>query len=86
MKNESSISDLYLSEYHLKKGDTLIAIRHSEYAVKLSKEANAPYYYLTALSHSGSINPKKAPFYIKEVKRINDSLLFAERTARNQIS
>lgn len=84
MKNESSISDLYLSEYHLKKGDTIKAIRHTESALKLSKEANAPYYYLTALTHAGSINPKKAPFYIQEFKRINDSLLFAERTARNQ--
>ena len=55
-----------------------------ESALKKSKEANAPYYYITSLTHAGSINPKKAPFYIKEVKRINDSLLFAERTARNQ--
>lgn len=84
MKNESSISDLYLSEYHIKKGDTLKAIQHSESAMKLSREANAPYYYLTALTNAGSINPKKAPLYIQEFKRINDSLLFAERTARNQ--
>ncbi|MFN3967514.1 tetratricopeptide repeat protein [Flavobacterium sp.] len=84
LKNESAVSDIYLSEYFIKKGDTAKANAHAESALKLSKEADAPYYYLTALTHAGSINPKKAPVYIKEYHRINDSLLFAERTARNQ--
>lgn len=84
IKNESAISDLYLSEYYMEKKDFFKANHHAESALKKSKEANAPYYYITSLTHAGSINPKKAPFYIKEVKRINDSLLFAERTSRNQ--
>jgi signal transduction histidine kinase len=84
IKNESAISDLYLSEYYSKNKDFVNANHHAESALKKSKEANAPYYYLTALTHAGSINPKKAPFYIQEFKRINDSLLLAERTARNQ--
>ncbi|MFN7013676.1 MAG: tetratricopeptide repeat protein, partial [Bacteroidia bacterium] len=84
IKNESAVSDIYLSEYFIKKGDTAKANAHAESALRLSKEANAPYYFLTALSHAGSINPKKAPIYIKEYHRINDSILFAERQARNQ--
>ncbi|WP_284651131.1 ATP-binding protein [Flavobacterium terrisoli] len=82
--NESAVSDVYLSEYYIKKNDSLKANIHAESAVRLSKEADAPYYYLTALTNAGSINPKKAPKYIQEYHRLNDSLLFAERTARNQ--
>lgn len=84
IKNESAVSDLYLSEYYSKNKDLVIANHYAESALKKSKEANAPYYYLTALTQAGSINPKKAPLYIQEFKRVNDSLLFAERTARNQ--
>lgn len=83
-KDESSISDIYLSEYYIQRKDSIKATQYAESAIKLSKNANSPDFYLTALTNAGSINPKKAPFYIKEVKRINDSLLFAERTARNQ--
>lgn len=84
IKNESAVSDIYLSEFYIKQKDTISAYMHSERALQLAKEANAPYYYLTALSNAGSINPKKAPKYIKEYHRVNDSLLFNERNARNQ--
>ncbi|WP_284651132.1 tetratricopeptide repeat-containing sensor histidine kinase [Flavobacterium terrisoli] len=84
IKNESAISDIYLSEVYLNRKDTLKANLYAESALKLAKEADAPYYYVTALTNAGSINPKKAPKYIQEYHRLNDSLLFAERTARNQ--
>ena len=78
------MKDVYLSNYfHLNK-DSINANFHAESALKLSREAKAPDFYLTALTHAGSINPKKAPIYIQEFKHINDSLLFTERTARNQ--
>ncbi|MBA4135241.1 MAG: hypothetical protein C0525_11000 [Flavobacterium sp.] len=84
LKDESAMTDVYLSNYfHLNK-DSINANFHAESALKLSREAKAPDFYLTALTHAGSINPKKAPMYIQEFKHINDSLLFAERTARNQ--
>lgn len=84
LKDESAMTDVYLSNYfHLNK-DSINANFHAESALKLSREAKAPDFYLTALTNAGSINPKKAPMYIQEFKRINDSLLFAERTARNQ--
>jgi signal transduction histidine kinase/Tfp pilus assembly protein PilF len=84
LKDESSITDVYLSTYFLLKRDSVNANLHAESALKLSREAKAPDFYLTALTNAGSINPKKAPLYIQEFKRINDSLLFAERMARNQ--
>lgn len=84
VKNESAVSDIYLSEFYIKRRDTLKANLHAESALQLAKEAKAPYYYLTALSNAGSINPKKAPKYIKEYHQINDSILFIERNARNQ--
>ncbi|RKS00964.1 MULTISPECIES: tetratricopeptide repeat-containing sensor histidine kinase [unclassified Flavobacterium] len=84
LKDESAICDINLSEYFSKKGNSLKANLHAESALKLAKESKASYYYLIALSHAGSINPKKAPIYIKEYHRINDSILFAERTSRNQ--
>ena len=84
IKNESAVCDIYLSEYFSKKGDSLKANLHAESALKLAKDSKASYYYLTALSHAGSINPKKASKYIKDYHRINDSLLFVERNARNQ--
>jgi signal transduction histidine kinase len=84
IKNEQSVSNIYLSEYYFLKKDTLKAIQYSEKALQLAKEAKAPYYYLTALSVAGTINYKKAPQYIREYHQKNDSLLFAERNARNQ--
>jgi len=84
VKNEQSITNLNLSEFYFKKKDSILARIYIEKALVLAKESNAPYYYLTALSNAGSINPKKAPKYIKEYHQLNDSLLFAERTARNQ--
>ncbi|WP_162126920.1 tetratricopeptide repeat protein [Flavobacterium phycosphaerae] len=84
IKNEQSVSNIYLSEYFFLKKDTLKAIQYSEKALRLAKEAKAPYYYLTALSNAGAINSKKAPQYIKEYHQKNDSLLFDERNARNQ--
>ncbi|MEK8178907.1 ATP-binding protein [Flavobacterium buctense] len=84
LKDENAICNINLSEYFSKKGDSLKANFHAELALKLAKESKASYYYLTALSHAGSINSKKAPNYIKEYHRVNDSMLFAERTARNE--
>lgn len=84
LKDESAMTEVYLSKYFLLKRDSVNANLHAESALKLSREAKAPDFYLTALTHAGSINPKKAPLYIQEFKRINDSLLFTERSARNQ--
>lgn len=84
LKDESAIASIYLSKYFILKKDSTKANFHAESAIKLSREAKAPDYYMTSLVHAGSINPKKAPLYIQEFKRVNDSLLFAERTARNQ--
>lgn len=84
LKNENAVCEINLSEYFSKKGDSLKANMHAELALKLAKESKASYYYLTALTHAGSINPKKASIYIKEYHQINDSMLFAERKARNQ--
>ena len=84
IKNEQSVSNMYLSEYYFLKNDTLKAIQYSEKAIQLAKEAKAPYYYLTALSIARAINSKKASQYIKEYHQKNDSMLFVERSARNQ--
>lgn len=84
IKNESAMSDIYLSEFYIKKKDSVRANLHAESALKSTKSSNASDFYLNALTNAGSINPKKAPIYIQEFKRINDSLLFTERTARNQ--
>lgn len=84
IKNEAAISRTYLSEYYAKIKDTLKAIEYSEKAVQLAKESKSSYYYLHALSNAGSINKKKAPEYIEEYHKLNDSLLFEERKARSQ--
>jgi signal transduction histidine kinase len=84
VKDESAMCDIYLSNYYIRKNDSTKANLHAESALKLAKDSKASYYYLTALSHAGSINPKKASKYIKDYHRINDSLLFVERNARNQ--
>ncbi|MFN3752662.1 ATP-binding protein [Flavobacterium sp.] len=84
IKNERSVININLSEYFLKEKDSIKGRQYAEKAVQFAKESKATHYYLTALSHAGSINPKKAPTYIKEYHRINDSILFAERVARNE--
>ncbi|WP_333599588.1 tetratricopeptide repeat-containing sensor histidine kinase [Flavobacterium sp.] len=84
VKNECAVSYLYLSQFYFKKKDILNARIFAEKALKFSKEAKAPYYYLTALSNAGYINSQKASQYIKEYHEKNDSLIFSERNARNQ--
>jgi signal transduction histidine kinase len=83
-KNEYMISNLFTSQFYLKKKDTLKAQFYAEIALKTAKKTGASYYYLTALSNAGSIDSKKAPKFIKEYHEKNDSLLFIERNARNQ--
>jgi len=84
VKNEFSLSNVYLSEYYFQQNDTLNAIRYSEKSLQIAKEAKAPYYYLIALSNAGYVNKNKASQYIKEYHEKNDSLKFEERKTRNQ--
>jgi len=84
IKNEQSLSNVYLSQYYFIKKDTIKAIYYSEKALQLAKEAKAPYYYLLALNNAGSINSKKAPQYIQEYHQKNENQIFEERNARNQ--
>lgn len=84
-KNESAISNMYLSDYYFQKNDTARAIAFSERALQLTTETKTSYYYLTTLSHAGYVNQAKAPFYIKKYHEVNDSLVFEERKARNQL-
>jgi signal transduction histidine kinase len=84
IKDEGAISNIYLAEYYSKIKDTIKAIEYTEKAVKMAKMSKSSYNYLYTLSHAGEINRKRAPIYIKEYHRLNDSLLFEERKARNQ--
>jgi signal transduction histidine kinase len=84
MKNEAAISRIYLAEYYAKMKDTTTAIKYTDKALQLAKESKSSYYYLYTLSNAGTINKQKAPQYIAEYHRLNDSLLFEERKARNQ--
>lgn len=83
-KNEHAISNLFVSQFYFKIKDTLKAQLYAEKTLKETKNLDAPYYYLTALSNAGVVNSKKAPRYIKEYHEKNDSLLFIERNARSQ--
>lgn len=84
IKNECSLSNVYLSEYYFRIKDTSKAISFSEKALQIAKESKAPYYYLIALSHAGFVNKEKAPQYIKEYHEKNDSIQFEQRKVRNQ--
>ena len=84
-KNESAIGNMYLSDYYLQKNDTTSAIKFSEKALQLTSQTKTSYYYLTTLSHAGYVNKAKAPYYIKKYHEVNDSLVFEERKARNQL-
>lgn len=83
-KNEAAISRVYLAEYYSKIRDTITAIKYCEDALQIAKESKSNYYYLYVLSNAGAINREKAPNYIAEYHRLNDSLLFEERKARSQ--
>lgn len=84
MRSEASISKVYLSEYYNEIKDQKNAIYYSEKALELAKKSKENYYYLYTLFNAGVVNKKKAPEYIVEYHRLNDSLLFQERKARNQ--
>lgn len=81
---ESTISYIYLSNYYDSIKDSLKAQLYADKAIKIAKKTNSPYYYLTALSNAGSVDHKKAPYYIIEYHKKSDSLRFVERKARNQ--
>jgi signal transduction histidine kinase len=81
---ESTVSYIYLSNYYDSIKDSLKAQLYADKALQIAKRSNSPYYYLTALSNAGSVDNKKAPYYIKEYHKKSDSLLFMERKARNQ--
>ena len=83
-KKEAGINCMYLSQFYNEKGDITRAKFYSETSLKLTKDSDERYYYLTILSYAGTINTQKAPFYLQEYHRLNDSLMFAERNARNQ--
>ncbi len=84
IKNECSLSYVYLSDYYFRIKDTSKAISYSEKALQIAKESKAPYYYLIALSHAGFVNKSKASKYIKEYHEKNDSIQFEQRKVRNQ--
>ena len=83
-KREAGIVNMYLSQIYNEKGDATKAKEYSDSSLKLTKDSKERYYYLTALSIAGTINIQKAPFYLQEYHKLNDSLMFAERIARNQ--
>jgi signal transduction histidine kinase len=82
--DEAAISRVYLAEYYAKIKDTSTAIQYANQSLQLAKKSKSSYYYLYTLSNAGTINKQKAPQYIAEYHRLNDSLLFEERKARNQ--
>ncbi len=84
IKNECSLSNVYLSDYYFRIKDTSKAIAYSEKALQIAKESKAPYYYLIALSHAGYVNKDKAPKYIKQYHEKSDSIQFEQRKVRNQ--
>ncbi len=84
IKDEAAISKIYLSNYYIELKDTIKAIQCAEQAIQLAKASRNNNYYLYTLSNAGTINTVKAPTYIAEYHRLNDSLLFQERKARNQ--
>ena len=84
VKNECSLSNVYLSDYYFRQRDTLKAILYSEKALQLAKDAKAPNFYLIALSNAGFVNKNKASKYIKEYHEKNDSIQFEQRKVRNQ--
>ncbi len=84
VKNECSLSNVYLSDYYFRIKDTSKAISYSQKALQKAKESKAPYYYLIALSNAGYINKAKASKYIKEYHKKSDSIQFEQRKVRNQ--
>jgi len=82
--NESSLSNVYLSDYYYRVKDTLNANFYAEKALRIAKESKASYYYLIALSNAGFVDKAKGSKYIKEYHEKNDSIRSEERKARNQ--
>lgn len=81
--NECAISNMYLSDYYLQIKDTVKAISFSNKALRLVEKNKGSDYYLTVLSNAGRVNKNKAPQYIADYHKVNDSLLFQERKNRS---
>lgn len=80
---ESTITNLYLSNYYKALHDTVKSQYYAEKALDIADKVGAPYYYLTALTNAGSVNGEKASKYIVEYHHLNDSLNYLENKKRN---
>ena len=81
---ESAIVNMYLSQYYLNVRNYVKAKEFSDIAIDLGKKSGEMYYYLTILNNAGFANKEKAPQYLNQYHRINDSLICLERKKRSQ--
>ncbi len=82
--NASFYSFIDLSNFYLKKKDTIKAQKFAEKALIIGRESKMPYYVMNGLKQVGIVNKEKAAKCIIEFDKRVDSLLNNERKERSK--
>ncbi|MGV3695899.1 tetratricopeptide repeat-containing sensor histidine kinase [Flavobacterium sp.] len=79
-------SYIHLSEYYQKKGESNVAIKYSQTALKIAKNNNNPVDLLFALKQASVVDNKNAAKYSDDYLRITDSLQLVERQSKDRFN
>ena len=84
IRNECSVSNIYLSNFYLKVNDIDNVKEYVNKSLKIAELSDSPYYYLNALKNASLMDSNSNSKYIEDYHIKNDSLQLAERKTRNQ--
>lgn len=80
------ISNIHLSAYYLKRGDSLKAFQSAKVAHDLAKSLGLNRDILSSLVQLSQADPVQATAYMNSYIQLNDSLLLEERKVRNKFT
>lgn len=79
-------SNIHISEYYQKKGNSKLSLDYSEKALKIAQDSKIPLNIVLALKQASVVNKSKASYYSEQYIKINDSLQIAERNSKDRFA
>ena len=79
-------SNIHISEYYQKSGNSLLSIKYSQEALNVAKKSGIPGNIVLALRQAQVVDVKKASQYSRDYVRISDSLQIVERLSKDRFN
>ena len=79
-------SNIHISEYYQKKGNTKLSVKYSQDALRIGNESKIPINIVLALKQASIVDKNKSSIYSEQYIRINDSLQIAERNSKDRFA